>query len=190
MPEGVNLKSDNVNQVAMDGQLARFNSGRKKGHSADSDEDDIPSIKTAGKLPALEQRMGGGLPLSTITLAVGAASSGKSTLCQHFLYGALEGGYGVVYYTSEQSQDGLLTQMKSVGLDVSQYHRKEKLWVYAVPEQSEGEKAEDLLGQLSQSMERLSRGAHFIVVDSISDLAGSCPEQAIIAFFQYLPPIG
>ena len=184
------LKSDNVNQVAMEGQLARFQSGRNKDKSANSDDDDIPSIKTAEKLPALEQKMGGGLPLSTITLAVGAASSGKSTLCQHFLYGALEGGYGAVYYTSEQTQDSLLTQMKTIGLDVSRYHQKEKLRVYAVPEQSESEKAEDLLGQLGHSMERLSRGAHFIIVDSITDLAGSCPEQAVIAFFSTCRRLG
>ena len=184
------LKSDNVNQVAMEGQLARFQSGRNKDKSANSDDDDIPSIKTAEKLPALEQKMGGGLPLSTITLAVGAASSGKSTLCQHFLYGALEGGYGAVYYTSEQTQDSLLTQMKTIGMDVSRYHQKEKLRVYAVPEQSESEKAEDLLGQLGHSMERLSRGAHFIIVDSITDLAGSCPEQAVIAFFSTCRRLG
>ena len=184
------LKSDNVNQVAMEGQLARFQSGRKKDKLANSDDDDIPSIKTAEKLPALEKKMGGGLPLSTITLAVGAASSGKSTLCQHFLYGALEGGYGAVYYTSEQTQDSLLTQMKTIGLDVSRYHQKEKLRVYAVPEQSESEKAEDLLGQLGHSMERLSRGAHFIIVDSITDLAGSCPEQAVIAFFSTCRRLG
>lgn len=186
----INLKTDNVNQVAMEGQLARFKSGRKKDQAANSNEDEIPSIKTAEKLAALEQRMGGGLPLSSVTLAVGAASSGKSTLCQHFVYGALEGGYGVAYFTSEQTQDSLLTQMKTIGLDVNQSHQKEKLRIYAVPEQSEGEKAEVLIGQLAQSMERLSRGTQFMVVDSISDLAGSCPEQAVIAFFSTCRRLG
>ncbi|MCH8744043.1 MAG: response regulator, partial [Chloroflexi bacterium] len=157
----INMNTDNVNQVAMEGQLARFKSGRKKDQAANSNEDEIPSIKTAEKLAALEQRMGGGLPLSSVTLAVGAASSGKSTLCQHFVYGALDGGYGVAYFTSEQTQDSLLTQMKTIGLDVNQYHQKEKLRIYAVPEQSEGEKAEVLIGQLAQSMERLSRGTQF-----------------------------
>jgi len=73
--------------------------------------------------------------------------------------------------------------MISIGLDVSEYFGKEKLRIYDVPDLSESEKPEVLLNRLSQSMERLSRGAQFIVVDSITDLAGSCPEQAVIAFF-------
>ena len=188
--DAVNLKADKVNQMAIQGQLARLKSGRKKDKSVNSEGDEVPVIKTAEKLPALEQKMGGSLPLSTVTLAAGAASSGKSTLCQHFLYGALEGGYGAVYYSSEQSPDNLLTQMESIGLDVSQYHRKGKLRVHNVPDQSESEKPEVLLNQLSQDMERLSRGVQFIVVDSITDLAGSCPEQAVIAFFSTCRRLG
>ena len=177
------LNANNVNQRAREAQLARLKSGRKTESAANSKGEDVPVIKTGEKLPALEQKMGGGLPLGTVTLAAGAASSGKSTLCQHLLYGALEGGYTAVYYSSEQSQQNLLTQMKSIGLDVSQYYRKEKLQVHYVPDQSESEKPEVLLSQLSQNMERFSSGVQFIVVDSITDLAGFCPEQAVIAFF-------
>ena len=179
----VNLKADKLNQIAMQDQLARLNSGRKKDDSIDSEGEGLKVIKTGEKLIALEQKMGGGLPLGTVTLAVGAASSGKSTLCQHFLYGALEGGYDTAVYTSEQTPHLFLAQMVSIGLDVTSHVGKEKFRIYDVPAQSESEKPEVLLNQLSQSMERLSRGAQFIVVDSITDLAGSCPEQAVIAFF-------
>ena len=179
----VNLKADTVNETSIQAQLARLKSGRKKDDSVASEGEEVPLIKTGEKLPALEQKMGGGLPLGTVTLAAGAASSGKSTLCQHFLYGALVGGYGAALYTSEASAHDLLPRMISIGLDVSEYYRKEKLRIYDVPDLSESEKPEVLLNRLSQSMERLSRGAQFIVVDSITDLAGSCPEQAVIAFF-------
>lgn len=178
----VNLKADVTNQT-VEAQLARLKSGRKKKNSEDPEEEEVQVIKTGEKLPALEQKMGGGLPLGTITLAAGAASSGKSTLCQHLLYGALVGGYGAAYYTSEASAHDLLPQMISIGLDVSEYLGKEKFRIYDVPQLTESEKPEVLLNQLSQSMGQLSRGAQFIVVDSITDLAGSCPEQAVIAFF-------
>ena len=102
----------------------------------------------------------------------------------------LEGGYGAAYYTSEQSQENLLIQMKSIGLDVSQYHQKARLRIQYVPDQSESEKPEVLLNQLSQDMERLSKEVQFIIVDSITDLAGSCPEQAVIAFFSSCRRLG
>ena len=186
----VHLKADKVNQIAMQAKLARLKSGRKNDDSANSQGEAVPLIQTGEKLIALEQKMGGGLPLGTVTLAAGAASSGKSTLCQHLLYGALEGGYGAAYYTSEQSQENLLIQMKSIGLDVSQYHQKARLRIQYVPDQSESEKPEVLLNQLSQDMERLSKEVQFIIVDSITDLAGSCPEQAVIAFFSSCRRLG
>ena len=40
-----------------------------------------------------------------------------------------------------------------------------------------------MLSELGLSIERLSLGAQFIVIDSITDLAGSSPPQAVIAFF-------
>ena len=85
----VHLKADKVNQIAMQAKLARLKSGRKNDDSANSQGEAVPLIQTGEKLIALEQKMGGGLPLGTVTLAAGAASSGKSTLCQHLLYGAL-----------------------------------------------------------------------------------------------------
>jgi flagellar protein FlaH len=134
--------------------------------------------------------MGGGLPLRSVTLAVGPAASGKSSLCQHLVYGALEQGYGTAYFSSEQSAEGLIAQMSSIGLGVARHLRKNQLRIHSVPEPTEDEKPEVLLNQLSQSMERLSRGAQFIVVDSLTDLAGSCPEQAVIAFFSACRRLG
>lgn len=73
--------------------------------------------------------------------------------------------------------------MASLGLDVSNHIRSEKLGVFAVPEAIQGEQAEPLLAELEVSIERLSLGAQFIVIDSLTDLAGSCPSQAVMAFF-------
>ncbi len=186
----VNLKSDHTKNQTMSDPLARLKAGRKKDKDADEEGAETPVIKTGDKLIALEQKMGGGLPLSSVTLTVGAASSGKSSLCQHLVFGGLEGGYGTAYFTSEQSAESLIAQMSSIGLGVSQHLRKNQLRIHSVPEPAEDEKPEVLLNQLSQSMERLSRGARFIVVDSLTDLAGSCPEQAVIAFFSACRRLG
>lgn len=188
--DAVNLTSEHTKNQTVTDPLSRLNAGRKKDKDGDEEGAGPPVIKTGDKLKALEQKMGGGLPLGSVTLTVGAASSGKSTLCQHLVFGALEGGYGTAYFTSEQSAESLIAQMSSIGLGVSHHLRKNTLRIHSVPEPTEDEKPEVLLNQLSQSMERLSRGARFIVVDSLTDLAGSCPEQAVITFFSACRRLG
>jgi flagellar protein FlaH len=73
--------------------------------------------------------------------------------------------------------------MRSIGLDTSQYVRKNRFHIYPVPEVEDGEQAGPVLSQVADSIESLSRGAQFIVIDSITDLAGAAPEQGVIAFF-------
>ncbi|MFQ6026708.1 MAG: response regulator [Dehalococcoidia bacterium] len=179
----VELKASDTRIFNMQGAMARLRTGKKKQTVTNEEGEEIQVIQTGGKLVALEQRMGGGLPLGSVTLAVGAASSGKSVLCQHLAYGALQGDYGVAYFSSEHSPDSLLTQMRSLGLDASQYARKSRLHIYPMPEPEDGEQAGPVLNQVSDSIESLSRGAQFIVIDSITDLAGAAPEQGVIAFF-------
>ena len=62
----VTLKADKVNQIAMQAKLARLKSGRKNDDSINSERGVVPLIQTGEKLIALEQKMGGGLPLGTI----------------------------------------------------------------------------------------------------------------------------
>ena len=179
----VDLKATDTRVFNLQGAMARLRSGKKKQTVLNEEGEEIQVIQTGGKLVALEQKMGGGLPFGTITLAVGAASSGKSVLCQHLAYGALVGDYGVAYFSSEHNTESLLTQMRSLDLDVSQYVRKNRFHIYPMPEPEDGEQSGPVLNQVSDSIESLSRGAQFIVIDSITDLAGAAPEQAVIAFF-------
>ncbi|MDA1218604.1 MAG: response regulator [Chloroflexi bacterium] len=187
----LNISADEAKQFMSQGAMAKLKSGRKKKPTITNKEgDEVEVITTGEKLPALDEKMGGGLPIGTLNVAVGAAAAGKSVICQHLAWGALEGGYGVAFFTSEFSSSELATQMASIGLDVTKYLRTNKLTVYPVPEPTEGEEAAPVLNSLSQAIERLSRGAEFIVVDSITDLAGSCPEQAVIAFFSACRRLG
>ena len=182
--ESVNMNASDVKQFSFQGAMTKLRSGRKKKLTITNDEgEEVEVITTAEKLTALEQKMGGGLPLGTVNLAVGAAASGKSVLCQHMVYGALESDYGVAFFSSEHTPDSLTSQMETIGLDVTRHLRKNKLTVFPVPEPQEGEEPGPVLNNLSNAIEGLSRGAQFVVVDSITDLAGSCPEQAVIGFF-------
>ncbi|PKB78787.1 MAG: hypothetical protein BZY88_16635 [SAR202 cluster bacterium Io17-Chloro-G9] len=107
-PEGISTDSvafgaNNVDLKVKDAQIfsiqsgmARLRRARKKKPSEDGE--DARTIKTGGKLVSLERAMGGGISLGSVVMAVGSASSGKSVLCQHLTFGALEQGYGAAFF--------------------------------------------------------------------------------------------
>ena len=66
----------------------------------------------------LDNEMGGGIPLGAVALIEGTSASGKSVLCQHYTYAALSSRSQVAYFTFENSEESLVNQMKSIGLDV------------------------------------------------------------------------
>ncbi len=140
-------------------------------------------IKTANKFIALEQRLGGGLAPETLTLLEGASASGKSVLCQHLVFGALEGGVSTAYITSQHSRESLVMQMNSLGLNVQGHLHGDRLKVLRTPEARERERAEPLLEGLAQTMEELPPSCKFVVVDSIPGLASSGTESAVMEFF-------
>ena len=88
----------------------------------------------------------------------------------------------MAYFTSEHTPDSLTTQMASIGLDTGLFLDDGSLQIYPVPDPVEGDSA-PMLAQLSLAIEQLAQDSQFIVVDSITDLAGSCTEQNVIAFF-------
>lgn len=141
------------------------------------------AIRTADKLIALEQKMGGGLPLNSLTLLSGAASSGKSVLCQHLVFGALEGGFETAYLSSEKSRESIITQMSSLGLSVSLHLHGDRLKILGVAAPRKGETSEPLLEGLAETMEALPAACKLIVVDTITGLASTSGESAVIAFF-------
>ena len=89
----------------------------------------------------------------------------------------------MAYFTSEHTPDPLTTQMASLGLDTALFLGDGSLQIFPVPDPVEGEDSASMLSQLSLAIEQLAPDSQFIVVDSITDLAGSCSEQNAIAFF-------
>ena len=127
--------------------------------------------------------MGGGIPISTLTLVEGASTTGKSTLCQHFTYGALTDGHATAYMTSEHTPQSLLAQMSSIGLDVSPYQRGQQLSIQQLKGSMADEDSAPLLTELAREIEGLALEYELIVVDSITNLAACSQDEAIIEFF-------
>lgn len=89
-----------------------------------------PFVRTGSTL--LDQKLSGGIPLGSLTLVEKPPSTGKSALCQHFMYESLLDGRKAAYFASEHTTMSLADKMSSFGRDVSSYVRAGRLAVYPV----------------------------------------------------------
>ena len=122
--------------------------------------------------------------------------AGKSVLCQHLAYNALEEGHGVGYLTSEHTVDGLSAQMASLGLDVSAYLKVDRLLVHSMEQAMPGadpvlcDDPARLLMLLGKEIEWLPLECTVIIADSITHLAKDSSERDIIRFFSDCKRLG
>jgi len=79
---------------------------------------------------AIDKKIGGGIPLGSLTLIEGHSSAGKSVLIQQMIHGSLRGGYKATLFTTENTVKSLVTQMQSLNLDVLDFLLLDRLRVY------------------------------------------------------------
>ena len=129
----------------------------------------------------LDKKMGGGIPLGTLTLIEGQSGAGKSTLIQHLLYGALAmNGKGLVY-TTENTTKSLLRQMESLGMDVRDFYLLDMLRVYPI-QSSDAEEA----GQAYQDLADHIKGLpdyQIVLFDSLSTFLTKSTDDQVLGFF-------
>ncbi|WP_202320709.1 ATPase domain-containing protein [Archaeoglobus neptunius] len=95
------------------------------------EEEKKKSILSSGNTE-IDKRLGGGIPLGSLTLIEGENDTGKSVLCQQFVYGGLVNGHNIAYYTTENTIKSFLRQMESLSLDVSDFYAWGYLRVFPV----------------------------------------------------------
>lgn len=75
----------------------------------------------------LSEKLGGGIPESSLMLIEGNDGGGKSILAQRLTYGFIRNGTKVTYISSELHTMGFVEQMSSIGYDISEAILHEKL---------------------------------------------------------------
>ncbi len=133
--------------------------------------------------PELDSKMGGGLPVQSLALIEGGSGTGKSVLSQQIINGALQEGFIISLFTSENSVKSLVSQMQSIDMDVLDYLLLGKLKVYPMELSSLGDYATTAL---MQAMKREhERERNVIVVDSFtSAIMGTTHRKSIMGFFE------
>ena len=66
----------------------------------------------------IDRKLGGGIPIGSLTLVEGQSDAGKSVLCQQMIWGSLNNGFKVLVFTTENTPKSLVSQMESLGLGI------------------------------------------------------------------------
>jgi flagellar protein FlaH len=95
----------------------------------DSSTDRATNVVSTGN-DELDKKIGGGIPLGTLSLIEGQADSGKSVLTQQMVWGSLGNGLRAMVFTTENTVKSLVTQMQSLNLDILDYLLLSRLHIY------------------------------------------------------------
>jgi flagellar protein FlaH len=132
----------------------------------------------------LDYRLGGGIPRGSLTLIDGQSGAGKSVFTQQLTWGALKYGRRVVLYSNENTKESLLSQMDSLGMDVSDYFAQGKLQVLDIPGSRLDEQTSPNLDMLLRDIHRL-RNCDLVVVDSLTGFLARPADDEVIPFLTH-----
>jgi flagellar protein FlaH len=131
----------------------------------------------------LDKKMAGGIPEGSLTLIEGQSEAGKSVLTQQLVWGALQDGKRVAYYTTENTIQSLLRQMRSLSQDVTDYFLLGRINVYPMRSAPTPDEARALLRCALDHMRRVTVDRDLVVFDSLSVFVTNIPEQETLSFF-------
>lgn len=93
----------------------------------------VSTDRVSTGLPRLDAMLGGkGLYKGSSTMISGTAGTGKSSLAATFTDSVCRSGGKVLYMAFEESQDQIIRNMASIGMDLGQWVRKGRLTFHAI----------------------------------------------------------
>lgn len=133
--------------------------------------------------PEIDKRIGGGLPVSSLTLVEGESDSGKSVLCQQMIWGSLNDGCKVVLFTTENTTRSLVTQMDSLGLGILDYLLLGRVKVYYMKPSQVKVHANESFARILESVSEHDQ-YQLIVVDSLTSMLPFASDVEIMHYIE------
>jgi archaeal flagellar protein FlaH len=130
----------------------------------------------------LDKKMGGGIPLGTLTLVEGQPDSGKSVLTQQMLWGSLNNGCTAVIITTENTAKSLVTQMLSLSLDITDYLLLSRLSIYPLDTKKTRQSLSAGIVPLLSAC--AYRGVNLAVIDSLTYYLTHATIEEVLSFFE------
>lgn len=139
-----------------------------------------PVVSTGSE--ELDNKVGGGIPLGSLTLIEGGSHSGKSVFSQQLLWGSLRDGYRISLFTSENTVKSLMRQMDSLNLNVQTNLLLGHLRIYPMEVSKSQEEALESL--LSAMKAEANKERDLIFVDALTPFISGSPAGLIISYFE------
>jgi circadian clock protein KaiC len=143
---------------------------------------EAPSQRLSSGSSALDDILGGGYLKGTCILISGATGTGKTSVASTFARSACTKGRKVLYVNFEESVNGMVAGMRSLGLDLGPAMQEDLLWVRSVMPESRGIE-EHLYDKIAAI--RSFQPEH-VVVDAISACKRIAGEKASFDFIMRL----
>jgi len=133
--------------------------------------------------PEIDKKLGGGLPVGSLTLVEGQSDAGKSVLCQQMIWGSLNQGCRVILFTTENTTRSLLVQMDSLGLGVLDYLLLGRFKVYYMKPSQVKQSPSTTFGMI---LDTVARRAEYdlIVIDSLTPMLSLSTDVDIMSYFE------
>ncbi len=139
------------------------------------------SVVSTGNVE-IDNKMGGGIPLGSLTLIDGHSHAGKSVLSQQLMWGSLYDGFRLSFFTTENTVKSLVKQMQSLNIDIVDFILLRRLRVYPM------EVARSVGGSLDGMLEAIRSertcGSDIVLVDALTPFVLSTPPEDVISFFE------
>lgn len=142
------------------------------------DEQSAKMISTGNS--DLDSKMGGGVPVGSLTLIEGDSGAGKSVLSQQMMYGCLQDGYQLSLFTSENNVKSLVKQMRSLNLDILDYLLLDKLRIFPLETSRLGREAPTILMRAMKN----EKSRQMIFVDSLTSSIPASSDREVLGFFE------
>ncbi len=130
----------------------------------------------------IDDKMGGGIPLGSLTLIEGDSHSGKSVLSQQMTWGSLSDGFRLSFFTTENTVKSLVKQMQSLNIDILHYLLLCKLRLYPMEfARAKG----DILGALLDAIiNEDKQGRRMIFIDALTPALTNSVHEVVLSFFE------
>ena len=130
----------------------------------------------------LDKKIGGGIPLRSLSLVEGQPDSGKSVLTQQMVWGSLKKGCSAVVFTTENTVKSLVTQMESLNLDIMDYLLLSRLWIY--PIDTKKTRRSLSAGLLPMLESYANKGIDVAIIDSLTYYVTHATMEEVLSFFE------